>query len=361
MENAKSAILRLERKGKPYFRMNEIARIQASISSNDPEPTRAWYSLNPDTVCHYRDSFGNLQSGNTKKRRTPLAVELRSLQYTISRLRHERKETPFYSVGQLRGDPADPQRNPSLEEWPDSILSSVCQTSVQGIFNEGMDQFFRNNTPPKVLQALSSVEHQIDNIVCFDLGTFEADERGPHVSNYGENFGRVHHHLLAIQIRDLLASQPGRKTPPELVFQHLFYTDYTTNFLQGQNCQVIRDNTTAFRHITENTLVIWAGIEGPMPVPVKQVIADFPFQDTPLPLPIAMLWPEEHPANDPFQDLGEVVDIPGRWVSHLVHETARTNQLHTGYKANKFGYIPLGDPFRMSIYSQRDLTLYTRK
>lgn len=174
---------------------------------------------------------------------------------------------------------------------------------AQEIFDEAGEQFCNNKTPRRILEALSSVERRIDNIICFDLGTFEADVLGPHASTHGRILRRTHHHLLAIMIRDFLAAQPGRKTPPRLIFQHLLYTGYTAKILQHQGGEVITDNTTAFRHITKNTLVIWAGIEGPMPVPVKQVIADFPYQETPLPLPRAMIWPEEHAAKDPFEVL----------------------------------------------------------
>ncbi|KAI8945848.1 hypothetical protein F4801DRAFT_597355 [Xylaria longipes] len=380
MRSALISILRHEKEGKPFFRMDEIARIQEFLSSEDR-------SSNP--LCCFQDSFGNKQSydtkndaglhfyfttyykpirqaANTTSLRTTL-VELRSVQYFISHAQRFGTEKPLYSPGIVRGNPAIAATNESLmgevaERYgrdPRDTPDLINLTRVQEIFDEAKDQFCKSGIPSAILKVVHSVEKHIDNIVCFDLGTFEADVCGPLVNNWGLRRCATHH-LLAFTIRDFLSGRPGG--PPQLVFQHSQYTDDTITVLKKQGCEVFRDNTTAFRHITENTLVIWTGMEGPMPVPVKQVIADFPFQATPLPLPGAMIWLEEEQTTlpkgmDPLEQFGQHL-YGSRWNSLSVMDTPRTNQLHEGYDKHWLPSMPDHDPFH---FIGKPLTVYTRK
>lgn len=181
-----------------------------------------------------------------------------------------------------------------------------------GMLNEARQrlaesEYFNNILQPRGLEILSSVGQYIDNIICFELGTFEANEGNPLMLN-PDSCPCTSHHLFAIYIRDYLKEKYGRA--PALIFQHFEYTDHTANILREQEATVIRNNTGGFHRITENTLVIWMARSTTDPTPVKQVIADFPFQrPAPLPLPRAMIWPEEGDRPTTIQD---ILSIPER-------------------------------------------------
>ncbi|KAI0549756.1 hypothetical protein F4679DRAFT_584222 [Xylaria curta] len=359
LERTRTAILKHEKEGKPFFRLDEIARIQNYLSSAAGKPGH---------LFSFQDSFGNQQSYVSKyDNGTPL-VELRSLQYSITHVHEFGIEIPLYSPGLVKGNPAIAVTNESLVEEgaahhaldPRKYPDSMNLARVREIFNEARDQYHKSKFPAIILKALSDIEQRIDNVVCFDLGTFEADVCGSYANTRGAPRCTTHH-LLALMIRDYVAAVNLRRTVP-LIFQASEYTDDTVTVLEGLGCVVLRDNTTAFNHITENSLVIWTGKEGPMPVPVKQVIADFPFQATPLPLPRAMLWPEEEPTH--IQDVLEPVKIlkhlpyTPRWASLSTMDTPRTNQLHNGYDRHRLPSLPDYDPFDFRI---KALALYTRK
>lgn len=183
---------------------------------------------------------------------------------------------------------------------------------VIGMLNEARQRladsvYFNTVLQPRGLDILSSIRQHIDKIICFELGTFEADEGNPLMSN-PDSCPCTSHHLFAISIRDFLKERYGRA--PTLIFQDFEYTNNTANLLREQDATVVRNNIGGYHRITENTLVIWMGRSTTNPSPVKQVIADFPFQQpTPLPLPIAMIWPEEGDHPTTIQD---VLSIPER-------------------------------------------------
>ncbi|KAI0859801.1 hypothetical protein F4860DRAFT_525805 [Xylaria cubensis] len=359
LESTRTAILKHEKEGKPFFRLDEIARIQEFLSSE---------ARKSSPIFSFQGSFGNQQLYNSKHDvGTPL-VELRSLQYSISHVHELGTEIPLYSPGFVKGNPAIAATNESLVEEgaarrtldPTKAPASMNLERVREIFNEARDQYHKSKFPVSILECLSDVEQQIHNIVCFDLGTFEADVCGSYANTRGAPRCTTHH-LLALMIRDYVTTTNLGRTIP-LIFQASEYTDDTVAVLEGLGCVVLRDNTTAFSHITENSLVIWTGKEGPMPVPVKQVIADFPFQTTPLPLPRAMIWPEEEATH--IQDVLEPVEIlkhlpySSRWTSLSTMDTPRTNQLHNGYDRHRLPSLPDYDPFDFRI---KALALYTRK
>ncbi|KAI0453626.1 hypothetical protein F5B21DRAFT_505091 [Xylaria acuta] len=360
MQRARASILRYDTEGKPYFRMDEIFRIQEFLSSDD---------RNSDSLCYFQDSFGNQQSYDTKGRDRTTLVELRSLQYYISYVHKFGIEKPLYSPGLVKGNPAIAATNESLVEdeppidgrHPRDSPALINLARVREIFEEAQGEFHGSYLPPSIMEALSNVEKHIDNIVCFDLGTFEADVCGPLVNNWGVRRCAAHH-LLALMIKDYVAAaRPGKAT--QLIVQHSEYTDNTATVLKEQGCIVLRNNTTAFRHITENSLVIWTGKEGPMPVPVKQIIADFPFQETPLPVPRAMIWPEEEPttmedALDPDEIFLEPLPYSIGWISLSREDTLRTNQLHRGYNRHRLPSLPDDDPFS---FFYKALAVYTRQ
>ncbi|KAI0469459.1 hypothetical protein F4859DRAFT_522922 [Xylaria cf. heliscus] len=318
VENAGTYILLNSIEKRPYYRMDEIFRMQEFISSKD---------RSPNSPCRFQDSFGNQQEYDTKHDDGTLLVELRSLRYSVWHVRLFKTEIPvLYSPTLLKGNPAVAATNESLLAEPQTPISRDPRDSparinlerVREIFVEGGWHFLNSEVPAGILNALQLDEMRIDNIVCFDLGTIEADVCGPH-AYYHDRPGLPRivinrysaSHAMAFMIRDFISAHPNPEgsPPPQLIFQHYEYTDDTVTVLKESGCIVFRDTTSAFRYITRNTLIIWTGKEGPMSTPVKQIIADFPFQDPPLPLPAAMIWPRE-PADFPHpQEIG-IIDFP---------------------------------------------------
>lgn len=241
-------------------------------------------------------------------------VSLETLEAAIARVREvPRPDTAlrFYMLARQRGDPADALTNAALGRFRLELSDHGRERVISGqLANDLVEdarkrlaesEYFNSVLQPRGLEILSSVGQHIDNIICFELGTIEADEGNPLMLN-PDSCPSTSHHLFAIYIRDYLKENYG--TSPALIFQHLEYTDYTASILRGQGAIVIRNNTGGFHRITENTLVIWTGISTTDPTPVKQVIADFPFQQpTPLPLPITMVWPEEGDRPTTIQDV----------------------------------------------------------
>ncbi|KAI0198919.1 hypothetical protein F4808DRAFT_472029 [Astrocystis sublimbata] len=334
-------ILRNHGANKPFFRMDEIFRLQEAISSID---------RNHDGGIKFQDAFGRDHTCSVDTKTGPALVELRSLQYTIAYLYYRQEDKPPYSLGYATGSPAVSETNETLQFATSPLrsrLSPITSARVREVFEVAVLQRSRGsipqalNVPARIMEALGDVELLIDNIVCFDLGTFEADLRGPLRALPGAPPKCATHHLLAVQIRDNLMLAQGR-TALKLVFQHAHYTDATAAVLAevvGADCEVVRDNTSAFGHITENSLVIWLGTELPMAVPVKQVIADFPIQTPEMPLPRAMVWPRERPARieDVLRPDTAFLDrrYADRWNSLSTLSTPRTNLLHQGYKETR--------------------------
>ncbi|KAI1734387.1 hypothetical protein F4680DRAFT_470994 [Xylaria scruposa] len=359
LESVRTAILKHEKENKPFFRLDEIAQIQKCLSSEARKSSPLFSS---------QGSFGDRQLYDSKHDDGTPLVELRSLQYSITHVHEFGTRIPLYSPGSLKGNPAIAATNESLVEEGAAHCAldlrkspaSMNLVRVREIFNDALDQYHKSKFPVSIMKSLSDVEQKIDSVVCFDLGTFEADVCGSFANTRGAPRCTTHH-LLALMIRDHVAAvNLGRDVP--LIFQASEYTDNTVAVLEELGCVVLRDNTTAFSHITENSLVIWTGKEGPMPVPVKQVIADFPFQAAPLPLPLAMIWPEEEPTH--IQDVLEPVEtlkhLPyrPRWSSLSTMDTPRTNQLHNGYDRHRLPSLPDYDPFDFRI---KALALYTRR
>lgn len=153
------------------------------------------------------------------------------------------------------------------------------------------NRFYTDSFLPSVKEIIRKRGRHIDNVICFELGTIEADIQSDWTRHTGQ-LACSAHHLFAVAIRDYIAQ--NFETRVGLIFQHLEYTDATASYL-GQifQARVIRDNISGFQCITQNSLVIWMARDGPMPIPVKQIIADFPYQISPRPLPSIMIWPEE--------------------------------------------------------------------
>ncbi|KAI1113421.1 hypothetical protein F5Y14DRAFT_462354 [Nemania sp. NC0429] len=346
--------------GMPQFRMDEISRLQHYVS-------RGVY--HPITIS---DFFGTeRQCQKERNLNYTWLVTLETLQCAIARVQEvPRPDTAlhFYMLARQQGDPASALTNAALGRFrlpltDDGRQSLIGPRMTIAMFNEARERlheshFVNTVLQPKVVDVLSSVGRHIDNIVCFELGTFEADEGNPLMMN-PMSCPCTSHHIFAIYIRNVLKEKYG--TTPTLVFQHFEYTDNTANLLRGQDAVVIRNNTGGFHRITENTLVIWMGRGTTDPTPVKQVIADFPFQrPTPLPLPRAMIWPEEGDRPTTMQDVLRIPDrdvVTDEITLYSTEDTPRTNKLHEGYDKHELPSAPQHDAF----FGVPKLAIYTRK
>jgi hypothetical protein len=238
-------------------------------------------------------------------------VALPSLQYTVAVTNKEPlrpRPSPLYPQDAPMGDPAVAATNavllnvgPLRDEARREYANMTDDQIVTTLWNKGrhsldVSPYFNNIFKPEIFRALSQVGRNIKTIVCFDFGTFEADNHS-RLMFYPESVGCTAQHVFAFYVREHIQSTYG--TSPELIFQHLEYTHATAKLLSHVGAAVFRDNASGFRCITSNTLVIWMCRDGHIALPVKQVIADFPYQNRPLQLPLAMIWPEEgdHPTT----------------------------------------------------------------
>ncbi|KAJ8122427.1 hypothetical protein O1611_g9843 [Lasiodiplodia mahajangana] len=349
--------------GKPLFPMLQIIRLQGYIAQSAHES-------NSTFLIH--DYFDNPITCTKNENSGTWFIKLESLQSciaTIAKQRTEPRPPPFYSLGMQMGDPARAESNTALlglgsirEDARIEYANVSSRQMVTTLWNKArhaLDEsvHYNNTLKPEVLAALSNVGRHIENIVCFDLGTFEADNRGPFVY-YPEAYACTAHHVFAFEIKEHLKSTYGRN--PALIFQHLEYTHDTTRLLERIGAGVFRDNAMAFRYVRENTLVIWICKEGHVQIPVKQIIADFPYQTQPFPVPRAMIWPEEGATPTTLQDVmdsptvdPEVIDE----VPAVTDDSPRTNKLHEIYQKHELPPMTRDELFHITP----KLAVYTRK
>ncbi|KAI1120663.1 hypothetical protein F5Y10DRAFT_272841 [Nemania abortiva] len=349
--------------GKPLFPIVEMVRLQSFISQNTHDSTS---TLTIHDYFDYPLTCTKNENGCTS------FVRLQNLQSCIAFVAKnptQPRPPPFYSLGVQMGDPARAETNLALiglgslredarKEYA-NVSSSQMVTTLWNKARHVLDEssYFNDILRPRVFEVLSSVGQHIENIVCFDFGTFEADTRSP-PSFFPEGFACTAHHILPFYIREQLKSSYGRA--PGIIFQHIEYTHDTARLLEGIGAGVFRDNVLAFRYVRENTLVIWICRDGHVQIPVKQIIADFPYQAQPFPLPRAMIWPEESDTPTTLQDIMDSPKVDPENDEDkpaVTDDSPRTNKLHESYQKHELPPPNPDEPF----HTTPKLAIYTRK
>jgi hypothetical protein len=178
---------------------------------------------------------------------------------------------------------------------PDTFANGTKVEIVTTRYEEVGSYWLRsNNFSDNILEFKDVISKQdINKIVCIDFLTFEDD--------MCKTARQMIYHQFALNIKRRCLST--NEKAPELQFYHVGYTQTTIDFIRGRGAKVFTDTISAFQEITDSTLVIWMGTDGN--IPVKQIIADFSLQN--LPLPRAMIWPEEGDKPTTYEELRERV------------------------------------------------------
>ncbi|KAI1172567.1 hypothetical protein F4777DRAFT_581800 [Nemania sp. FL0916] len=343
-QHAIHTLFRLYEADRPIFPIEHLVFLQAQISQH----SASQHSASTFSVTA-RDHFDDPYEIEFRQWGA-MFLFLRSLHSGLENIIHNppvRNRLIFYQIEQQPGNPAIADTNFALTNLPSAFQQDLAAYTnfeiVHAIFAAAKarwdeSEFWSNLLWPKVIEVLPDVGSHIDKIICFELGTFEAD----------------------------LRSRAAFGTNPALIFQHFEYTFDTTTLLESYGARVIGNTVTGFTHITENSLVIWTGGSGPFASPVKQIIADFPFQirQMPLPLPRAMIWPKE---SDIPTTLESIVDSASRVDAGSrnnvpfteYYDTPRTNRLHQHYRENEIPDVPEDDIW-YNNYIPLKLAIYTR-
>ncbi|KAI1148390.1 hypothetical protein F4825DRAFT_454527 [Nemania diffusa] len=319
-----------------------------------------------EDIFKLQEHIRNLGAGDRQR----WFVALRSLQSTIAAIDQNPFMAPhFHSEALQPGDPSSAGTNAAIhslgplrrdaEREYGQMKGSEIVTTLWNKARHSLDEshYFNNYFKPTLFMALVHVGRLVENIVCFQLGTFEADNHSPH-TYYPESVACTAQHVFAFDLREHIASTYGQS--PTLVFQHLEYTMDTARLLHGLRATVCRDNVTGFRYVNANSLVIWMCRDGHVPIPVKQIIADFMYQERPMTLPLAMIWPEEGIFPAVMEDIvmsSKINPETGKATFSATDNTPRTNKLHDNYRKHEIPPGLLEDPFRISPR----LGIYTRK
>ncbi|KAJ2977062.1 hypothetical protein NUW58_g7923 [Xylaria curta] len=349
-----NAILESYQAGRPLYLLDDMFNMQNFVSNK---------ALRRNYSTHFYDFFGDTITMDVPNNDSLWFVALYNLQNSIIAIRTDDIDPPFfYCPREYWWNPAKANTNPCLwnsglprEDWPE--MMNVQR--VRGILDEAARNMRGSTFQARIMETLSNVYQDIDSIVCFELGTIEADVCRHYI---GHDVSRpcATQHLLAISIKDHIRSING--WAPKLVFQDLEYTDDTADILEGQGAIVLRDRVSAFSHVTANTLVLWTRQGANFPTPVNQVIADFPFQPSPRPVPRAMIWPREK--ND-TASIGVILgsiqrDINQNYLDNRPADgSPRTHKLLGGYDEHLLPRQHVNTPFY--IAEDQQLVVYVRK
>ncbi|KAI1116813.1 hypothetical protein F5Y14DRAFT_448610 [Nemania sp. NC0429] len=303
------SFLELYKEGKPAFRIDDMARMhERTLLLNSPESYEVY-------KIEFRDFLGQPKEEHVGRPGMWL-VQLFSFKEVLERLQkpRNRDEAFFYYPGRRPSDPATEKGNLTLKSSMMTLeldpIHMEGSRKVEVIFRQAKrcqteNEFYTHYLWPKVKDVLSHIGYKnIDRIICFEFGTLEADVQG--LEEWKPRTGPLScaaHHHFAFSMRNYIQSKTWERERPRLIFQNIEYTDATASFLQEKKAEVVRDNVGGFQLITERSIVIWMGTHWPIPVPVKQVVADFPYQRPKLPLPRVMIWPEEGNQPTTLEDM----------------------------------------------------------